>query len=450
MEPTNLLAALEQQHAPLIEAVKALVRIPSVITEPAEDAPFGKPIEAALRQALEIAEGLGFRTVIGNGGAYGYAEIGSGLRMAAVLGHVDVVPAGSLNEWRTDPFDPVIADGRLYGRGVQDDKGPMLAALFGAKALMDAGVRFEKRLRFIFGTDEENLWRCMKSYLAQEELPALGFTPDARFPLIYAEKGLLQAVLEGPNDSGVQVGGGTAFNAVADAAEYRGPKVERVSSALTKLGYAHSTAADRVIVSGKAAHAQVTEEGVNAICGLALGLHAAGIHSRCIDFLADLVGEDPFGLRIFGDVQDVDTGRLKFNVGMIETGDTERLSVDLRLPASADHTRIVRQLQRAAQAYGLNYRQHDWLAPIHIPRDSFLVRTLLKVYREVTGDRTPPETSGGATYARAIPNCVAYGAVFPGREKVEHQPNENILLEDLFKAMEIYARAIYALTRRSG
>lgn len=448
MEPTALAAALERQRAPLLEAIKSLVRIPSVIEEGAPDAPFGRPIEAALRTVLDIAAGLGFRTVYGGGGAYGYAEVGSGPRIAAVLGHVDVVPAGSRSDWQSDPFEPLVLAGRLYGRGVQDDKGPTLAALFGAHALMETGAQFEKRLRFIFGTDEENLWRCMQSYLAQEELPALGFAPDSRFPLTYAEKGLLQATLEGPNDSRVQLAGGTAFNAVADMAEYHGPDAEQVSFALARLGYTHERLSTGIRVIGKAAHAQVPEEGLNAICGLALGLHAAGIHSRCIDFLADRVGEDPFGLRIFGDVQDFDTGRLKFTIGMIETAETERLSVDLRLPASADKERIAAQLQRLAAAYGLNYCQHNWLAPIHIPRDSFLVRTLLAAYREVTGDMTPPDYSGGATYARAIPNCVAFGAVFPGREKMGHLPNENILLEDLYRAMEIYARAIDALTRR--
>jgi predicted dipeptidase len=358
------------------------------------------------------------------------------------------VPAGNRAEWSHDPFDPQVVDGKLYGRGVQDDKGPTLAALFAARALLDAGVRFPARLRFVFGTDEENLWRCMKAYLAAEEIPHMGFAPDAKFPLIYAEKGLLQVVLEGENTSGMRLSGGEAFNAVPGMIDYYGPAQEALRQRLAQLDYTHQIIPGGVRVLGKAAHAQVTEEGVNAICRLALALSAAGVHSKAVDFLTNEVGEDPYGARIFGDVQDEDTGRLKFNVGKIELGETERLSLDLRLPVSADKDAIFAQLAQAAQRYGLAARQYDWMAPIHIPRQHTLVQTLMRVYGEVTGDtESQPQTSGGATYARAMPNCVAFGAVFPDRQKVEHQPNEHIRLDDLYLAMEIYAHAIYELTR---
>ncbi len=444
----NLSASLERQRGPLLEAVQELARIPSVLQEAENGAPFGHPIARALNQAISISSNLGFRAVQDPDGYYGYAEIGQGEEIVAVLGHVDVVPAGSLADWRLDPFDPQVIDGVLYGRGVQDDKGPTLAALFGANALMQAGVTFNKRLRFIFGTDEENLWRCMKRYLAQEEKPALGFTPDAKFPLIYAEKGLLQATLEGSNKQGINLSGGSAFNAVPDSAVYVGEAAEKLRRQLERLGYAYQPISGGVQVIGKAAHAQVPEEGVNAICRLAIALYSCGVHSPAIDFLAQEVGEDPFARQIFGDLEDEDTGRLKFNVGMIEGGETERLSLDIRIPVSIEKENVVERLVQTAERYGLKYQQRDWLAPIYISRGSNLVKTLMEVYRQVTGDHlSQPETSGGATYARAMPNCVAFGAVFPGREKVEHQPNEHIRLDDLFTAMQIYALAIYALTR---
>jgi predicted dipeptidase len=199
------LAALQE---PLKAALAELIRIPSVCNEGEGGYPFGSAIDAALRKTLEIAGELGFKTHYGDGGYYGYAEIGHGPEMLGILGHLDVVPPGKLDDWDRDPFDPVEQDGLLYGRGSQDDKGPLLASLFAVKALMDAGVRFNKRVRFIFGTDEETLWRCINRYKEKEELPGMGFSPDSRFPVTYAEKGLLQLRLEGPNTSGIRLSGG--------------------------------------------------------------------------------------------------------------------------------------------------------------------------------------------------------------------------------------------------
>jgi acetylornithine deacetylase/succinyl-diaminopimelate desuccinylase-like protein len=141
---------LEAQHAPLKTALIELVRLPSVCDEGAGGYPFGAAIDQALRQALRIAGDLGFKTHYGDGGYYGYAEIGAGAEMLGILGHLDVVPPGKLEDWANDPFDPVEKDGMLYGRGTQDDKGPMMAALYAVKALMQAGVKFNKRVRFIF------------------------------------------------------------------------------------------------------------------------------------------------------------------------------------------------------------------------------------------------------------------------------------------------------------
>ena len=172
---TLLIPHLAAQHEPMKKALMELVRIPSVCDEGSGGYPFGEAIDLALRKALQIADELGFRTQYGDGGYYGYAETGQGEEMLGILGHLDVVPPGKRKDWDRDPFEPVEMDGMLYGRGTQDDKGPMMAALFAVKALMDAGVTFNKRVRFIFGTDEETLWRCINRYKEKEELPGHGF-----------------------------------------------------------------------------------------------------------------------------------------------------------------------------------------------------------------------------------------------------------------------------------
>ena len=444
----NLSPHLAAQQDLLKAALIELVRIPSVCDEGAGGYPFGPAVDQALRTALQIAGDLGFRTHYGDGGYYGYAEIGQGDEMVGILGHLDVVPAGKLEDWTHGPFEPVEADGMLYGRGTQDDKGPMLAALFAAKALMDAGVTFGKRVRFIFGTDEETLWRCINRYKEKETIPDLGFSPDSRFPLTYAEKGLLQLRLTGSNTSKLRLSGGSAFNAVPDTMRYDGARQDELASKLDELGFAYTRTDNAIEVHGKAAHAMAPEEGVNAIARLCIALDAMDVNSNAVAFVAREIAEDPYATRIFGVCADAPSGKLKFNVGKIELGDVEQLSIDCRLPVTVPKDQVVAQLSAAAARYGLAYQEFDWLAPLYVPLDHPIVEALMRVYRQVSGDTTSqPMVSGGATYARAMPNCVAFGALTPGELVTEHQPNERAVLANLSKAMEIYAHAIYELSR---
>jgi len=429
-------------------ALVDLVRIPSVCDEGAGGFPFGEAVDQALRKALQIAGELGFKTHYGDGGYYGFAEIGEGKEMLGILGHLDVVPPGKLTDWDRNPFDPIEMDGMLYGRGTQDDKGPLLASLYAVKALMDAGVKFNKRIRFIFGTDEESLWRCINRYTANEEMPDFGFSPDSRFPVTYAEKGLLQLRLEGINESGIRLTGGSAFNAVPDMILYEGERQDDLADKLDQLGFEYEWNEDGIEVKGKATHAMVPEEGINAIARLCIALKAIGIESKAINFIAQEIGEDPNATRIFGDCADEPSGKLKFNVGKIELGLVEQLSIDSRIPVTVSKEEMVSKLSAAAAKYGLEYKEFDWLAPIYLPLDHFMVTTLMNVYRQYSGDTvTPPRSSGGATYARAIKNCVAFGALTFDESMTEHQPNERADLKNLYKSMEIYAQAVYELTR---
>jgi succinyl-diaminopimelate desuccinylase len=445
----NLLPELRKIENDFQQALMELVAIPSVINEADPDFPFGKNIDLALKKTLALCDQLGFRTYYDPKGYYGYAEIGDAEDLVGVLGHLDVVPAGKLDEWVTPPFQATLKDGNMYGRGTQDDKGPTLAALFACKALMNLGIPFHKRIRFIFGTDEETLWRCMNRYCEIEEIPSMGFTPDSTFPLVYAEKGLLQLHLEGKNETHLRLQSGNAFNAVPDTSRYAGESQPELMAALGELGFAYERIDDEIVVLGKAVHAQVAEKGVNAINRLLIGLKRIGYTSKTIEFVNELIQEDPFALKIFGVCEDEASGKLKFNIGKIEvTEEVERLSIDIRIPVTADKQLIVKQLTEVAKEYGLAYKEFDYLKSIYLPKDSFIINTLMNVYQEVTEDLiSEPISSGGATYARAMENFVAYGAVFPQQTKTEHQPNEHIELAKIFTAMQIYAKAIYELTR---
>jgi succinyl-diaminopimelate desuccinylase len=444
----NIDTHLVAQQEPMKQALVELVRIPSVCDEGGGGFPFGAAVDQALRKTLQLAADLGFKTKYDERGYYGYAEVGEGAEMLGILGHVDVVPPGKLSDWDVEPFNPLEKDGMIYGRGTQDDKGPVIASLYAVKALIDAGVKFNKRVRFIFGTDEETLWRCIYRYRDIEEAPTLGFSPDGYFPLIFAEKGVLQLTLEGSNESGVRLTGGSAFNAVPDTFFYEGERQDDLADKLDQLGFEYEWNEDGIEVKGRAAHAMIPEQGVNAIARLCIALHAIGIHSKAIDFIAQEIREDPNATRIFGDNQDEVSGKLKFNVGMINTGKLEQLSIDSRIPVTRSKEEVVAKLSATAARYGLTYKEFDWLAPIYVPLDHFMIQALMKVYRQVSGDQaSPPIALGGATYARAFKNCVCFGALFPGKLLTEHEPNERAVLEELYAAMEVYAHAVYELTR---
>ena len=428
-----------------LTSLKTLISYPSVLNEGENGTPFGQAIQDVLEKTLEICRSLGFTTYLDPKGYYGYAEIGQGAELLAVLCHLDVVPSGDEEDWRTPPFEASIKDGWIFGRGVQDDKGPSMADLYAVKALLDSGVKFKKRVRFIFGTDEETLWRCMGRYNELEETATLGFAPDSSFPLTYAEKGLLQVKLHGPGSEQLELEAGEAFNVVPGKASYQGELLEPVVAGLQVAAFEYEQNDQQVTVLGLPKHAKDAAEGINAIVRLATVLQPLEPHPA-LAFIAEAVGEDATGSRLFGDISDEPSGRLSFNIaGLTLNSEKSEIRIDIRIPVLADKDQLVSQLAEIAGRYQLDYEEFDYLAPLYVPKDSELVSTLMAIYQEKTGDTSPAMSSGGATFARTMPNCVAFGALFPGVEQTEHQANERASLEDLYRAMDIYAETIFRL-----
>lgn len=426
-------------------SLKTLISYPSVLNEGENGTPFGQAIQDVLEKTLEICRDIGFTTYLDPKGYYGYAEIGQGAELLAILCHLDVIPSGDEADWQTPPFEATIKDGWVFGRGVQDDKGPSLAALYAVKSLLDQGIQFKKRVRFIFGTDEETLWRCMARYNTIEEQASMGFAPDSSFPLTYAEKGLLQVKLHGPGSDQLKLEVGGAFNVVPDKANYQGPLYEQVCNGLKEAGYDYQSTEQTVTVLGVPKHAKDASQGINAVIRLATILAPLQEHPA-LSFLATQAGQDGTGRQIFGDIADEPSGHLSFNVaGLMINHERSEIRIDIRTPVLADKEELVELLTRCAQNYQLRYEEFDYLAPLYVAKDSKLVSTLMQIYQEKTGDNSPAISSGGATFARTMPNCVAFGALFPGAKQTEHQANECAVLEDLYRAMDIYAEAVYRL-----
>ena len=438
--------SVTKNQGDMINALVELIKIPSVMDETYEHRPFGLEIDNALKKALEICEQLGFTTYYDPDGYYGYAEMGSGESLIGILSHVDIVSEGDPSNWKHAPFEGNIANGKIYGRGAIDDKGPLVASIFAIKALVDAGIAFKKRVRIIIGADEENSWRDIKRYIEKEELPSMGFTPDSNFSVVYAEKALLQFRLKSNKKSDLRVKGGTALNAVPESTVYHGDHLFRLEKQLKKLGFDHELENDELYVIGKSAHAAKPSAGINAIARMALALKELGINSPVLDFLNEKIGFTFNGELIFGSCYDLPSGELTMSVNQIDLSSFgENIGIDMRIPVTFDKKFIVDGIKRVAEKYGLTYEELDYLPPLYMEKTTPLISTLIQVYEEETGLDGDPIATGGATYARSMPNIVAYGPTFPGQEKVAHQTDEYIDLNAMIKCAQIYAKAIERL-----
>lgn len=443
---TKIVTETQQNEA--VEALKRLVSKPSVNDESTKTAttPFGKGIDDALTEILTIAKENGFKTYKDPEGNYGYAEVGAGDKIFGIIGHVDVVPAGDPNDWDSDPFTATVKDGYIYGRGTQDDKGPSMAAMFAVKALIDQGYQFNCRIRFIFGTDEETLWRGIAVYNKKESPIDFGIAPDSEFPVTYAEKGLEQAYLVGPGMADLNIDLENAFNAVPAKASYNGPKLDQVKQALDNHGFKYEDhGTDGITVIGKSVHAMNAPQGTNAVLRLAMALDDI-FPSQPLDFIGKLFKEDATATNLLGDVEDKQSGHLTCNISSLKIDEDEtRMQIDMRIPVTVDRDELIEKLKKAVAPFGLHYEAFDYLAPLYVPTDSELVKTLMSIYKDLTGDDTQPKISGGATYARTMNQCVAFGAMLPGVPDFMHQVNENWELKSMFKAMDIYAEAVKRL-----
>lgn len=404
----------------MIEALQKLVSFQSIAKDEGPEYPYGKEVCGAKEYVLELAKSFGMRAE-DVPGKYAYIEIGEGPRLIGILSHLDVVPAG--DGWTQDPFGGEIVDGKIYGRGTTDDKGPTIAVLYAMKALKEK-TTLPARIRLILGQTEENgEWRDIESYTDAEEIPECGFTPDGDFPAIQNELGAMVFRVQMPQSGFLQGEGGTAPNMVPARAWVK-----------TEFGTYEA--------SGKACHGCAPWLGLNGISELMEKVHQAEPENRFLRMYADLIGKTIYGEKL-GIAAEDESGKLTLNVGLFEVQDeTATLMVDIRYPAKKNPDEISGSLVRQFSSYGASCECVYHVRPLYTPSDSPVLGALLSAYREVTGDDSCPISIGGGTYAKAMPNMVAFGPNFPGHENREHMEDEYILVEDFLKLEEIYERAL--------
>ena len=441
----------------LISDTQALLRIPSVLTEydKNSETPFGEDIHKAFQFMLELGKKDGFKVKNVDNHA-GHLEVGEGEEILGILCHLDVVPVGS--NWDYDPFGATIDNGRIYARGALDDKGPTMAAYYAVKLLKELGITFNKRVRIILGLDEESGWRCVQRYFESEAMPDLGFAPDANFPLIYGEKGILTTKFYGQVDANglYEFRFGERTNVVPDYAEAIVDQsiAEHYESYLTEKNYSGKEellddGRAKLIAYGKSAHAMEPDDGVNA--GFVLAEYLGSVlNNDLIQLLNERMTFDSRAKKLGIAFNTEEMGDLTVNVGVCEYKDGEfNLLLNFRYPLGFDVEDMDQMMKQLGKQYGsINHEVVGNSTPHYVDPNNDWIKVLHHAYIKYTNDtETPLLTIGGGTYARTLKNGVAFGAMMPGRPDVVHQPNEYIEIDDLLKATAIYAEAIYQLTR---
>lgn len=439
----------------MLDTLSRWINVPSVKGEEAPGAPFGVEVRRALDVALADAEAMGF-SVRNFDGYAGDVRMGpEGVEPLAILAHVDVVPAG--DGWSTDPFQAVVKDGKIYGRGTSDDKGPAVAALYAMYALKKAGVPLNREIRLILGCDEESGWGCMHYYMEHCDMPKMGFSPDANFPVINTEKGMLHLSVRGAYHKGglvKEISVGERCNVVpgsAVATVYGDEALcARAASFAQEKGYdlkvqAQADGIALLTVTGVPGHAAFPEGARNALGQLLVVLKALGMEGS-LAVLADRVGAEYDGLSLGIRCKDETSGPLTCNLGILRYNEQDGLyaTLDIRYPILCDHRALTHCIE-AALAPEVAVTVDSQKDPHHVSPHSKLVNDLLDAYHEVTGLPREAVATGGGTYARALEEGVAFGSVFPGEEELAHQADEYMPVDSLVKNVQIFVYALQKL-----
>lgn len=464
MDYQKLDAIVDSYREDILETMKRWIAIPSVqAPRAAENAPFGKETRRMLDTAMADASSMGFEAKEFDGYAM-HAQMGHGEKTLGILCHLDVVPAG--DGWKHDPWGAEIEDGKLYGRGIADDKGAAILSLFAMKAVREAGVKLKDGVRLILGCDEETGMTDMRYYAEHSDLPDYGFSPDAEFPVINIEKGGLSlnltAVTGGEDGAELPVyelyagvrqnvvpGVAWAKLGVNDMAKFE----KKLNAVREETGFElnceYEDGICRLIAMGQSAHASMPHLGKNAAGMLLIALdrlNAGGGSRKAIKGLAELLGLDGTGRALGIACEDEISGALTCNLGILRY-DQNRLSarLDIRYPLCANEELMCGQAVKSVARYGMGVELVGSHTPHHVPAEHKVVKGLLKAYSEATGTPGYAFAIGGGTYSRCMPNTVAFGLNFPGDTDMCHMPDEYMEVDKMMLSARILARAICEL-----
>ena len=388
-----------------------------------------------------------------------HIQLGSKGKLCGILSHLDVVPAG--NNWSVLPYSLTEKDGRLYGRGIADDKGAALVTLYCLRALKEDGIDGVNALRAIYGTSEECGMEDIDGYFEKMPVPDLSFTPDSDYGICYAEKGILQIEVSTKGNLATvlsQLHSGKAINAVPDIAyalldssNYDEQNLLELSKKAEGNFEFNSTIDGLMVISrGKAAHACEPHKGFNAASALvellAKAYTSTEIGTIC-DFIDIALGNETDGCSLGLKTHCSISGDLTVNLGYIHIeGNEARAAFDIRYPVSITGGSVYRQFRYAAKHNKLDVKVLNHEKPLYIEKDSELVKLLSGAYKAVTGEDPELYTTGGGTYARKLGGKgLAFGPDFKDDEVNMHNADESIDKEKFFTHAQICLEAMYRM-----
>lgn len=439
----------------VVKEIQNAVRVKSVKEAPLPGMPFGEGPAKALNHFMNLAEKLGFKAEKFDNYAM-HIDMGEGKETLGILAHVDVVPEG--DNWTYPPYSGTIADGKIYGRGTLDDKGPAIISLFAMKAIADSGIKLNKKIRMILGADEESGSACLKYYFGELKMPYpdIAFTPDSSFPVTYAEKGSVRVKIKKKFSTlkDVVIKGGNAFNSVPNEANGVIP-VDMLGEVKNKnkVEFVKEGNVYKVFSAGIPAHGAHPEKGYNAISALFEVLKSIEVKNEelkgLVEFFDKFIKMETDGKSFGVKCTDGETGDLTLNLGKINLENNElEIWIDMRVPVKVKNEQIIETIKKSTEDYGYEFLLHSNTQPLYVAKDSFLVSTLMNIYKELTGDNAAqPVAIGGGTYAKYAKNAVAFGALLPDQEDRMHQRDEYLEISKIDKLLQIYVEAIYRLAK---
>ena len=449
----------------MLSDISTLIRINSEKMDEEPGMPYGLGAYEALTCALDMAEGYGF-SVKSYDGYVGCCDLNDKEKQLDILAHLDVVPVTPENWTVTAPFEPVVRNGCLYGRGSSDDKGPAVAALYAMRAVKELGIPLRKNVRLILGTDEECGSSDIEYYYRKEEEAPMTFSPDAEFPVINLEKGhfvgRIHAQLENGSEQGLKlcsIKSGSKFNVIPGDCEafIKGlTEADRIqiSKSAEEIGLSVSfddnNGGTTVCLAGKSGHAASPELALNALTAtlsVFAGLKLTGDAGSCIRSLAALFPHGDYaGKAAHISLCDEISGSLTCSLDMLSF-DGENMSAvfDIRFPVCGNRENIIDVLSKELEAEGLSLEVESFVQPHYVPEDSEFIKALLKSYELFKDKPGRCVAIGGGTYVHNLKNGVAFGPVELDTQTNLHGNDENIPVEELVIAAAIYAEAIILL-----
>lgn len=417
-----------------VKDLSDLISLNSIERKPAEQAPFGEAVLCALNKFCSIAKRLGF-TPVNHNGYLAEIIVGEGEEVG-VIGHLDVVPAGDLSAWNTHPFTLTYKNGAYYGRGVEDDKGPLLLCLYALKEVAESGIKFKRKIRFFAGTNEETGWKDVAYYSKIGKFPEYGFSPDGTFPLSYAEKGVCQYKITIPSmQKFSNIKGGSVINAVCDYAEAT-PLFTPKQSDLDKFGLYFENG--KIVSHGKVAHGSTPHLGKNAILPL---LEYAEFCGENVSEVINCLFRNGLNLYKMSNEQ----GSVTISPDLIYCLKNKIvIECDVRIP----YPITAKDVEEKIKSTSLNYSFQEKHPPVCTDKNGWFVNSLLSAYVCVTNDKTAaPISMGGSTFARAFKYGCSFGPSFPNSCSTAHQSNEHVTVKQLNDMFEIYKQAFINLVK---